>query len=125
MTIEVFGWTASQFEQMALEKIKKTLGYERKHFLKTFKVGDLVCTTPQEQALYREEMLKCYQVNGFLAFGEEKQGRAFNFLIEKGLQWSEAQDVADQLADQIGKCVQRMITDRRTGVTRSEQLVLA
>jgi len=117
MIIQVFGWTPDQFEKMALEKINARLGYDRKDLLKTFKVGSIGVTTPQEAKMHQTEIERCYEVNGFLALNDEKVGRGFRFLIEKGLSWEEAQDLADQLALQTNKCAERMIADRKANRT--------
>lgn len=119
--IQIYGWTPTEFENMALGKIEARLGHERKDILKTFKVGSLCCTTAEEQILHREEIQRCYEVNGFMALGENTKGRGFRFLIEKGLPWDHACDLADQLATQVCRCADRMLADRKAG-RRQEDL---
>jgi hypothetical protein len=115
MRVDVYGWTPSEFEAMAIAKINAKLKHERKGILKTFKVGSIAVTTPQEANAYQAEIERCYEVNGFMSLGDETAGRAFRFLVEKGLSWREATELADQLASQVDKCADRMLSDRKHG----------
>lgn len=112
---QIYGWTTDEFEQMALDKIYSSIGHDRKGMLKNFHCASLMLTNVREAIMLREEQEKCYEVAGFLALDDSGKGRAFRFLIEKGLGWNDAQDLAKKLALQIGECCDRMAAEKRAG----------
>lgn len=105
--IEVHGWTPHQWKAMAMDKIFVAIGGHRKEWLRQFECGSIFSESVQEALELRDEIERCYMVNGFMSIDGE-HGRAFEFLIEKGLSWEDANDLADKLADQMRQCADRM-----------------
>lgn len=81
--------------------------------LKAFQCGSIMAETVKEAMDLREQIEKCYVVFGYLALDDAGKGRAFKFLIEKGLSWEQANDIADKLALQLDQCADRMLAERK------------
>lgn len=113
--IQYVGWSTSDFENMARNKIYARLGHSRKGMLKNFHCASIGVTSVREAIELREAQDKCYEVAGFMAMDDAGKGRAFKFMIEKGLSWKEAEDLADKLALQCDQCADRMHADKRAG----------
>jgi len=111
--LQIFGWTTDEFEEMALNKINKRLRHARKGMLKNFQCGAIMAESVQEAIELRHQMESHYVVLGYVSLDDGGKGRAFRFLIEKGLSWEEANDLADKLALQIDQCCDRMIAERK------------
>lgn len=109
----VVGWPVHQFEDMARNKIYAKLRMDRKDMLKHFKCGSIMAENVQEAIELRDMIDKCYVVEGWLALDDSGEARAFKFLIEKALPWKDAIDVAEQLASQIDKCADRMVSMKK------------
>lgn len=115
-SIQLFAWSTTEFENMALGKIHARLGYERKDMFKRFSCASMFAESIEEARELQRTGDKNYRVSGFLALDDDGKGRAFDFLIEKGLSWEEANDLADQLALQVDQCADRMIADNKRGL---------
>jgi len=113
--IQIIGWTTGEFEEMARNRIHARLGHSRKDMLKNFHCASIGVETVREAIELREAQEKCYEVAGFMSLDDSGKGRAFKFLIEKGLSWEDAEDLADKLALQCDQCADRMHADKRAG----------
>lgn len=113
---QVFGWSSNDFQTMALDLIFKRLGHDRKGMLKNFHCASIGVESVREAVELRDVQERCYEIAGFLALDDAGKGRAFHFLIEKGLSWAEATDLADKLALQVDQCADRMLADRKRGI---------
>lgn len=113
--IQYIGWTTSDFETMARDRIYARLGHQRKDMLKNFHCASIGVETVREAIELREAQEKCYEVAGYMSLDDSGKGRAFKFMIEKGLPWADAEDLADNLARQCDRCADRMIADKRAG----------
>ena len=100
---------------MALAKIHARLGYDRKDMFKRFSCASMFAESVKEAVDMRDMMDKNYRITGFLALDDGGKGRAFDFLIEKGLSWEEAQDLASKLALQVDQCADRMLAQEKRG----------
>lgn len=113
--IQYIGWTTGDFEKMARNKIYARLGHGRKGMLKNFHCASIGVETVREAIELREAQERCYEVAGFMALDDAGKGRAFKFMIEKGLPWADAEDLADNLALQCDQCADRMHADKKAG----------
>jgi hypothetical protein len=113
--IQVYGWTTDEFERMALDRIYARVGYDRKDMIKNFHCASLMLTSVKEAIEMRRAQETCYEVAGFISVDDSGKGRAFRFLIEKGLGWKDAEELADKLALQVDQCCDRMLADIKSG----------
>ncbi len=81
--------------------------------LKNFQCGSIMTETVKEAVELREQVERCYVVLGYIALDDSGKGRAFKFLIEKGLSWKEAGELCDRLALQVDECTRRMLAEEK------------
>jgi hypothetical protein len=115
--IQIIGWSTTEFQDMALAKVHARLGHERKDMFKRFSCASMFAESIAEARELDKMGDKHYRITGFVALDDGGKGRAFDFLIEKGLPWKDARELADQLALQVDQCADRMIADRKKGLS--------
>lgn len=107
------GLSISDFEDLLAREVEELLEHDR-GCMKAFEVVPFAPKNVEEALAHRDKPPQML-VKGFLALGDEKEGRAFAFTLPLGLPESEDIKMAKQAANCIWQCVEDMKKERRQG----------